>query len=247
MRDRLPLILSTTALLVAFLGTTPLGKAAFDAVVPNNSVGTAQLRNGAVTGAKIRGDAVGSGKVKDHSLRAIDFAQGQLPAGPAGPAGPQGPSGPQGKAGPPGPSDGFDYRPAGFTAEILHPGKYATVSNLALPAGNYVLSSTAAFASQASTGLTAVQCSVVLGTSVVRSSQTSVAARGFAVLPTTAAFTLPASTAVSIQCTASADSVISTQPSSMTAIRVGSLTTTRKHITVPGSGPITPPKGSSGG
>ena len=34
MRDRLPLILSTTALLVAVLGITPLGEAAYNAVAP---------------------------------------------------------------------------------------------------------------------------------------------------------------------------------------------------------------------
>ncbi len=64
MRDRLPLILSTTALLVAVLGITPLGQAAYNAVVPKNSVGAQQLRKGAVTNVKLRGDAVTSGKVK---------------------------------------------------------------------------------------------------------------------------------------------------------------------------------------
>ncbi len=89
MRDRLPLILSMTALLVAVLGT-PLGEAAYNAVVPKNSVGAQQLRNGAVTNAKLRGDAVTSGKVKNRSLKAIDFAEGQLPAGPPGPKGDKG-------------------------------------------------------------------------------------------------------------------------------------------------------------
>ena len=77
MRDRLPLVISITALVVAVLGSTPLGRAAYDAVVPNNSVGALQLRNGAVTEAKLRGDAVTGGKVKNKSLKAIDFADGQ--------------------------------------------------------------------------------------------------------------------------------------------------------------------------
>ena len=47
MRDRLPMIFSTTALLVALLGATPLGKAALNAAVPRNSVGTKQLRKNA--------------------------------------------------------------------------------------------------------------------------------------------------------------------------------------------------------
>jgi len=38
MRDRVPLILSATALVVSVLGATPLGEAAYNAVVPNNSV-----------------------------------------------------------------------------------------------------------------------------------------------------------------------------------------------------------------
>ena len=93
MRERLPLVLSITALFVAVLGVTPLGEAAYNAVVPKNSVGAAQLRKGAVTTAKLRGDAVTSGKVKNRSLKAVDFAQGQLPAGPQGEKGEAGPAG----------------------------------------------------------------------------------------------------------------------------------------------------------
>lgn len=102
MRDRLPLVLSATALLVSVLGATPLGQAAYNAVVPRNSVGAAQLRNGAVTNVKLRGDAVTSGKVKNHSLKAIDFKQGQLPAGPQGPEGAKGDKGDKGAKGDPG-------------------------------------------------------------------------------------------------------------------------------------------------
>jgi hypothetical protein len=107
MRERLPLILSATALLVAVLGT-PIGEAAYNAVAPSN-VGTAQLRNnsitaaklrkGSVTNAKLRGDAVTSGKVKNRSLKAIDFRQGQLPAGPRGPKGQKGDKGDRGPRG----------------------------------------------------------------------------------------------------------------------------------------------------
>lgn len=93
MRNRLPLAISITALVVAVLGTTPLGQAAYNAVLPINSVGALQLRGGAVTEAKIRGDAVTSGKVKNHSLKSIDFADGQIPAGPAGAKGDKGDKG----------------------------------------------------------------------------------------------------------------------------------------------------------
>ena len=98
MRDRLTLSIAITALVVALLGATPFGEAAYNAVVPSNSVGSTQLRNGAVTEAKLRGDAVTSGKVKNRSLKVIDFATGQIPAGPAGPKGDKGDKG-QGQQG----------------------------------------------------------------------------------------------------------------------------------------------------
>jgi hypothetical protein len=102
MRARLPLVLSATALLVALLGSTPLGTAAYETVVPKNSVGALQLRNGSVTNQKLRGDAVTSGKVRNHSLKAIDFANGQLPSGPQGPKGDKGSKGDKGERGDPG-------------------------------------------------------------------------------------------------------------------------------------------------
>jgi hypothetical protein len=59
---------------------------AVSTALPRNSVGTVQLKN----------NAVNSAKVKNASLRAADFAAGQLPAGRQGPAGPQGPPGASG-------------------------------------------------------------------------------------------------------------------------------------------------------
>lgn len=81
--------LALVALAIALGGT---GYAA--TVLPAASVGTAQLRDGAVVSTKVR----------NHSLRAVDFASGQLPAGERGPAGAQGPQGPAGSAGPQGPA-----------------------------------------------------------------------------------------------------------------------------------------------
>jgi len=89
-------VVACLALGVALGGT---GYAAI--VLPANSVGTAQLRNNAVIGSK----------VKPHSLRASNFAPGQLPRGTkgskgdngaAGAAGPAGPKGDPGAAGPKG-------------------------------------------------------------------------------------------------------------------------------------------------
>ena len=79
-----PMMVAFVALLVALAGTS------YAAVqLPANSVGTKQLKKNAVTGKK----------VKNRSLRAADFATGQLPAGPQGPQGAQGPAGPQGLKG----------------------------------------------------------------------------------------------------------------------------------------------------
>lgn len=131
MRDRLPLVLSATALVVAVLGATPLGEAAYDAVVPRNSVGALQLRNGAVTNPKLRGDAVTSGKVKDHSLRAIDFAAGQLPAGPQGPKGDKGEKGEKGDSG----LSGYEI----VRRSVTVPPGVSTVAQAACPEGKKVL------------------------------------------------------------------------------------------------------------
>ena len=135
MRDRLTLIIAITALVVAVLGATPFGEAAYNAVVPSNSVGSAQLRNGAVTEAKLRGDAVTSGKVKNRSLKAIDFATGQIPAGPAGPKGDKGDNGSKGDTGP---SDGYSDDSPGPSA--FPAGTQTRVATLRIPgAGKYLL------------------------------------------------------------------------------------------------------------
>ena len=84
-------VISLIALVVALGGT---GYAAI--TLPAHSVGPEQLKNRAVTGKKIHSDAVSSPKVKDFSLRANDFAPGQLPAGPRGEQGLQGDRGPMG-------------------------------------------------------------------------------------------------------------------------------------------------------
>lgn len=63
------------------------------------SYAAARLGKGAVKSRNIAANAVTSPKVKDGSLKAADFAKGQLPAGPAGPQGPKGDTGPQGAAG----------------------------------------------------------------------------------------------------------------------------------------------------
>lgn len=89
LRQRLSpsLVISCAALFVALGGT---GYAVV--VLPANSVGTKQLKKNAIV----------SGKVRDRSLRAQDFAPGQIPAGPQGSQGLQGAPGEKGEAGRPG-------------------------------------------------------------------------------------------------------------------------------------------------
>ena len=82
------MVVASIALLVALGGTS----IAAVGNVPLFSVGTPQLKSNAVISAK----------VKNRSLLAVDFKQGQLPRGPRGQRGAPGPAGPSGPAGPAG-------------------------------------------------------------------------------------------------------------------------------------------------
>jgi hypothetical protein len=76
------MVVACLALAVALSG----GAYAVSTALPRNSVGPAQLK----------ANAVNSAKVKNRSLRAVDFATGQIPTGPQGPAGAAGPPGTSG-------------------------------------------------------------------------------------------------------------------------------------------------------
>ena len=94
------MVVACLALLVALGGTS----VAAVNQLGRNTVGAPQLKNGAVTNPKIRNNAVNSSKVANRSLLRVDFAPGQLPAGPVGPQGPAGPAGAAGAAGAAGPA-----------------------------------------------------------------------------------------------------------------------------------------------
>ncbi len=110
-----------------------------------NTVGTKQLKRGAVTGAKVR----------NGSLRAVDFAAGQLKPGPRGPEGKRGatggrgatgsrgtdgPRGATGSTGPSGISRGFQ---ASGAAALVSAEPFATTPvSLPVGAGNYFVTAT---------------------------------------------------------------------------------------------------------
>lgn len=147
--QRLPLVLSLTALVVAVFGATPAATAAQEALqLVRNSVGPQHIRAGAVqprhlaagavTAPKIRAGAVTGEKIALGTLRAGHFRAGEMvqgAPGPPGPTGPQGVQGPRGPQGPPGPTAGAaagtglagltGLTPFGFTAEVTTsvPGK----------------------------------------------------------------------------------------------------------------------------
>jgi hypothetical protein len=106
------MVVACLALTVALGGT---GYAAIK--LPKNSVGTKQLKKNAVV----------SSKVKNRSLKAVDFAAGQLPKGAKGASGATGPTGPTG------PSDAWEASSPGATNVTSTP----KVLSVTVPAGSY--------------------------------------------------------------------------------------------------------------
>jgi hypothetical protein len=87
-------VTSMMALMVALGGTS------YAAVTLSaNSVGSAQIKKNGVAGTDIRSNAITSAKVKNGSLKAVDFAAKQLPAGATGATGVTGAQGPKGDSG----------------------------------------------------------------------------------------------------------------------------------------------------
>lgn len=214
------LVVASIALLVALGGTSV---AAVNAVLPKNSVGTLQLKSNAVT----------SIKVANHSLKGLDFAIGQVPAGPAGSPGPKGPKGDKGdrgdrglagEKGPIGPSDAYSDTNAGPVALTYGPlQRVATVS--APAAGKYVLWGKATFHADAShTNLTSSVCVLATAsTNQFDSAWTFVAPGGEGSIALTAAESFDQRTAVNLYCNVSGTS--SVRDIKLIAIKVDTLTT----------------------
>jgi hypothetical protein len=97
----MPKVLPSPAMIVACVALViALGGVSYAAaVLPKNSVGSAQIQKKAVTASKLHKNAVSAAKVKDGSLLAADFKAGQLPAGQQGPKGDAGAPGAPGISG----------------------------------------------------------------------------------------------------------------------------------------------------
>jgi hypothetical protein len=151
MKQRLPVILSATALVVALLGATPLGRAASRVV--HKIPPLAQRANYATTAGNAK--ALGGHKPSEFArlgsngkLPASLLTSGGSGSGGAGPQGPQGAQGPKGEAGPKG--DAGPRGPGGlvsaYTSTLPASGTYKIVgssstplASLSLPAGRFLI------------------------------------------------------------------------------------------------------------
>src|SRR4029079_13097333 len=168
MRERLPLVLSASALLVAVFGATPVGHAAgrmIHAVPPFAKRATFAKFAGSADNAKRLGGHKASTSPKAGDIPVVG-ANGKLPVsigavgpqGPSGPAGSRGPAGPQGHTGatgtpctrgPPGPEglQGLQgpigpsqaYVNYGGPAQTFSPGLTKTMATVTVPPGSYTL------------------------------------------------------------------------------------------------------------
>lgn len=137
---RLPspaMIVAVIALILAASGT---GWAVTQ--LPKNSVGTTQLKSNAVV----------SSKVKDGSLRAADFATGQLPAGATGATGATGARGP---------SDAWVYTASSVT---LGQTETKVVESATLPAGSYTTIAPLSIENSGVSTTTGIVCSLTPST-----------------------------------------------------------------------------------
>src|SRR5579884_133160 len=147
MKQRLPLILAATALVVAVFDSTPLGHATARLVAKVPPF--AQKANYAkVAGTANNAKALGGRQASAYAtldgtgkLPAALLPQGGAVAGPPGPKGDKGDKGPKGDTGPPGPAGIVNAYANAAPANGLYSevGGSATVATLNLPPGRYLL------------------------------------------------------------------------------------------------------------
>jgi hypothetical protein len=199
-------------------------------LVPNQSVGSAQIKKGAVT----------PGKLSSAAKNAMTGAVG--PVGPKGDTGPQGLPGVNGETGPKGetgakgdpgvqgdpgakgeqgetgPSDVYSAR---LTLKAITPGfGYQAVVSVALPAGNYLVSATQTAESEG--GQSTVECAIFAGSTSVATFYARVPTLLSGTVAGQATITLSAATTVSEQC-GSTEHVMNLSGPVLTAIKVGTL------------------------
>jgi hypothetical protein len=123
------LAVGVVALVAAVGGTAYAG---VSALLPANSVGSAQVVNASLKKADVAPNQAPRG------LRGLKGLRGNAgPSGPGGPAGAAGPNGAAGAAGPVGPTDAFSRFVNG---PIAFPLTLTTIANLSIPqSGRYVL------------------------------------------------------------------------------------------------------------
>jgi hypothetical protein len=142
-------VMSTVAVMLALGGTSyaaitlPARSVGAKQLKPN-AVATAKIKPRAVTADRIAAGAVDSATVRDGSLRAVDFAAGQLAAGPKGDTGATGPAGSAGSPGQPGtPGQAGQQGPAGSVAMLARVDAIPSTFDQALTYGSPSGTSTA--------------------------------------------------------------------------------------------------------
>jgi Collagen triple helix repeat (20 copies) len=143
-------LMSSVAVFIA------LGGVSYAALkLPNNSVGTNQIKNRAVTKAKLDPRLVSSlaGKTGPQGLLGAQGLKGNM--GAQGPEGAQGRAGADGQNGAAGPSDTYV---AGIADSVLDTtGGYSEVVSITVPAGSYLLGASMWLAKQVS-GTSQITC-----------------------------------------------------------------------------------------
>lgn len=233
MSKRLRGKLTYANVMVSLLALVVLGSGSAYAagqLLGRGTVGTKQLKRGAVTSAKVR----------NKSLRAIDFAPGQLPGGSrgsegkrgadgkrgaTGPRGPEGARGPAGPAGPQGPSRAFQAH--GSAASVDSASFGTTPVSLAVPAGAYVATATLE-AEVGDAKPATISCRLVNGSGGTGSASTersqNLPLTGSETLALSAGFHVSAGQSLNLQCNRSGESEqVRILAANVVAVQVGEL------------------------
>jgi hypothetical protein len=172
LKNRLPIVLSATALVVAVFGITPLGHAT-STIIQTHYAKNADFLRGKAPSVKAKPNTIvqRNGKGQIVGIPVARGAQGAPGTpGPAGPQGPQGPAGAAGAAGapggpgpqgPPGPSNGYEQKLSASIAGTAGVNRTLTLSNL--PAGAYAIFGKALLGTTAGSARSTGQCVLTAG------------------------------------------------------------------------------------